>query len=310
MAEPDIRAGIETTVHSWEQVDCNYCGSSDFEEACFYDGLRFVRCKACGLVFRNPRPRDADNREFYNLDYYARLSEFQDRISAARLAIYRQALSRLDAEITLRPRRLLDIGCGHGHFLKLARDSGWEVEGLELSNSACNYARSKFGIEVANKPIEEANFKSGYFDVVTLWNALDHIFDPAGCLAQVYRILKPGGLLIIRVNNVDTHIFIHRIFMFLKINSKKSRIKDPSVISAYGFNARTLRKMILKPGLREVKVYNSLLSFGDPYRSFKLGFPLPIKFFKFLLGIFFQGWFALTGGRALMSPSIIAYAKK
>lgn len=89
--------------------------------------------------------------------------------------------------------RLLDVGCGAGSILEAARRAGWRAEGLEISRTAAEHVRAE-GFEVFRGELAEARYPSAHFDVVTASEVLEHLSDPQEMLAEVARILRPGGL--------------------------------------------------------------------------------------------------------------------
>ncbi|MBI4980234.1 class I SAM-dependent methyltransferase [Candidatus Woesearchaeota archaeon] len=99
--------------------------------------------------------------------------------------------------------KLLDLGCGSGYFLKFAQFRGWEVQGVEMSNYAAEIAR-KQGLNVLTKSVTEAAFPDGTFDVITMFNVLEHMTNLNEVMANNYRWLKVGGLLVIEVPNVNS----------------------------------------------------------------------------------------------------------
>jgi len=249
------------------------------------------------------------NREFYSFDYYGEYEGIEEKISSARIGLFKNILSQLQKEKSRHSRRILDVGCGQGHFLKLAKDSGWKVEGAELAKSACEYARQKFGIEIKNKDLKEALFPDAYFDVVTLWNVLDHLLDPLDTLKEIYRILKPEGILVIRVPNVSFHLFIHGMFSLLPAGIKSGKLRDPSIIINYGFSKSTISGLLEAAGFRKIKVYNSPLSHGDPYKLFKISERLTstVKGIVYLISKFI---FYLSAKKYLAGSSILVSARK
>ena len=78
----------------------------------------------------------------------------------------------------------------------------WNLFGVEVNEYAANLAREQ-GLDVRLGTLEQAHFPNDFFDVVTLWDVLEHLHDPAGCLQEIARILKPDGLLVIRVPNAS-----------------------------------------------------------------------------------------------------------
>jgi 2-polyprenyl-3-methyl-5-hydroxy-6-metoxy-1,4-benzoquinol methylase len=101
--------------------------------------------------------------------------------------------------------RLLDLGCGNGLFLHAARStSNWDVYGVDLSAHAAQVVKSQFDIDIHVGDIHSAEFDQHFFDVITMWDVFEHLYAPADVLIEAQRILRPGGLLIIRVPNVTS----------------------------------------------------------------------------------------------------------
>jgi len=96
---------------------------------------------------------------------------------------------------------LLDVGCGRGNFLSLAKRFGWNVSGLEPGREHAAYASEELGIEIANASLETAHFDEGRFDVITLWDVIEHVGDPRETLSRVSSWLKEEGLLLLATPN-------------------------------------------------------------------------------------------------------------
>ena len=106
--------------------------------------------------------------------------------------------------------RLLDIGCGGGLFLAKIGGNGYMVTGLELSDTRAYYAKMKYNLEIIKEPIE-SEYWSAYqenYDVVTLWDVIEHVNYPQATLKSVIDILKKGGFLFIDTPFRDS--FYHR----------------------------------------------------------------------------------------------------
>ena len=105
----------------------------------------------------------------------------------------------------LMPRRgrLLDVGSGLGYFLKVAQLDGWDVTGLEPQESAAKHCRDCLGIDVRVGMLQDQNFLHESFDVVTLWDVLEHVHNPIDFLCQCIELVAPGGLLVIAIPNAS-----------------------------------------------------------------------------------------------------------
>lgn len=108
--------------------------------------------------------------------------------------------------------KILDFGCSAGLFLLEAKKSGYEIYGIELSESAIDFGREKLGIDSIKMGGEKkmADFPDNYFDVVTAFDVLEHVFSPADVLDKIYSKLKPGGIFVATFPNMDG--FLARIF--------------------------------------------------------------------------------------------------
>jgi len=100
---------------------------------------------------------------------------------------------------------LLDVGCATGQFLaEMRRYPGWQVYGVEPNHIAANFARQAFGLDVHPGDLVSAAYADSYFDVVTLWDVLEHLHNPQETLIEIRRILKPDGYLILRTPTLDS----------------------------------------------------------------------------------------------------------
>jgi len=193
-------------------VPCNYCGADD--AALINHGpdlllnrpgdYRLVRCRACGLIYQNPRLTLEELPEHYPADY----DPYREDIRAERSVTRRvdanyglQRRCRQFMKFAPRPGALLDVGCATGLFLNAMRDHGWRVRGVELSPYAAAYARETFNLEVTVGTLEAAQFPDAHFDAVSLWDVLEHVIDPKAALAEIRRILRPGGMLALSLPN-------------------------------------------------------------------------------------------------------------
>jgi SAM-dependent methyltransferase len=109
--------------------------------------------------------------------------------------VYRRALDRL--EHLTSGRRLLDVGCSYGAFLEVARERGWDGSGVELSHKGSEYARKHRRLEVFTGTLEEACLRDDSFDVVSLWDVIEHLDRPLDLLRETQRVLCPGGVLLV-----------------------------------------------------------------------------------------------------------------
>jgi 2-polyprenyl-3-methyl-5-hydroxy-6-metoxy-1,4-benzoquinol methylase len=200
-----------------ETVACNLChGSRASELYNLPDYLlqhpetrtRLVRCQECGLVYQNPRPTLEEMAQYYPNDYECYNPETDLGHNSWLLEQALQYGVRRRCRSVTRYKqggRLLDVGCATGTFLRgMAPLPGWEVYGIDISPHASRIAREKYGLDVRTSDLEHADFPEAYFDAITLWEVLEHLHDPAASLQRIYRLLKPDGLLVLRVPNIES----------------------------------------------------------------------------------------------------------
>lgn len=198
-----------------ETVVCNLCGSAANRPYAVVPDLlldrpgvtaTLVQCTECGLVYQNPRPTPAEIGAHYPPEYepYADITQGRRNFMLQRAMEY--GIRKRCRFITRHraPGQLLDIGCAAGTFMLGMKGNGWETTGVELSEDIAALARNRHGLNVIAGTLEEAAFPDASFDAVSMWDVLEHLHDPSATLAEIYRILRPGGLLLIRVPNLDS----------------------------------------------------------------------------------------------------------
>jgi 2-polyprenyl-3-methyl-5-hydroxy-6-metoxy-1,4-benzoquinol methylase len=181
-------------------VPCNLCGHEVTHGV--HNVSRLVKCVHCGLVFVNPRPPFEDLARQYEGTYFhcpePTFGGYED-YEADREEIVRTFRRRMKTLIPLvspEGARLLDVGCATGIFLEVAGEAGWQGEGIDISEYALARARAK-GLAVQHGSSPAAVHPAGAFDVITMWDLIEHVVDPAGLLAECHDLLRPGGALAI-----------------------------------------------------------------------------------------------------------------
>jgi SAM-dependent methyltransferase len=171
-------------------------------------GPHYRRCAACGSAVRAPKPARAhfavadDARDFYGRRYwtdYAVARKLPDIASRARSDLSERCLFWLERtlEVANPPGRFLEIGCGHGAFVALMQDLGFDAMGTELSPWVAEFGRRAFGIRVAEGPIEGLGLEPG-FRVVAAFDVLEHLEDPLGTVACAGALLAADGVLVLK----------------------------------------------------------------------------------------------------------------
>jgi 2-polyprenyl-3-methyl-5-hydroxy-6-metoxy-1,4-benzoquinol methylase len=229
-------------------IDCNLCGHGDVTvvfEAGVAQASRVVRCKQCGLMYASPRAKLPDQDEIKDYD-----PEFTKRTwETSRDRYDKEAFQVRDYEDTrayLRKAhpdrgRLLEIGCSMGFLLAKFREDGWAVEGIEPNRGYCEFIREYHGVEASPTILEDAARPANSFDVVVMLHVIEHVPDPLGTLREIYRVLKPGGTLVLETPRYDSLTF------------KLLRHRERSVSCdghIYFFTTTTLREICRKAGFQ------------------------------------------------------------
>ncbi len=162
-----------------------------------------VQCPMCGLGWLDPPPNAAEIASFYPANYYgddgSKFSGVVERLVRWVGSRHARFLARhLPAKA-----RVLDVGCGRGVALCTLADRGLECHGFEVSPEAVQGIDSRIHVRVAPS-LAEAAYLEGFFDKVILWHVLEHVPNPRELIAEIHRILKPNGELIVAVPNFSS----------------------------------------------------------------------------------------------------------
>lgn len=228
-----------------EYVACNLCGADRAEPYARVGNSSVVRCLDCGLFYTNPRPAAEDVAKIYSEDYF--VSRNPSVLGYDDYATHADGLKKVFADHMKKiekfvqpPAALIDVGCAYGYFLEIAVSHGWHAEGSEVSPFASLRAREAAGVPVHTGALSGLELTPCSYEVVTMWDMLEHSFDPVGELTQANRILKPDGYLFLTVPNAGS--FMARIMRRHWYGFKKIAEHN------YFFSVNTLGRMLAKTG--------------------------------------------------------------
>lgn len=178
---------------------CCVCDSLDSRPFIRRAPFEIRACQGCGLRFLYPQLDSTSLTELYGESYFANVGADEpgyDRYieeTENQRKTFRERLQLIPKEFDR--KRLLDVGAATGVFVEQARLAGWEAEGLEPSQWAADYARETLRQPVRHGTIDSLDLQPATFDVITLWEVIEHVPDPAATLRALHRLLRPNGLL-------------------------------------------------------------------------------------------------------------------
>jgi len=228
-----------------ETIPCPSCCGTTFHSVVSsrdfltqFDGeFTLSRCMSCNLILTNPRPTNDSIGYFYPNDYSPydaneihRTNWWLDLLERSALRRFHgypspsvDLISRVLAPLALRKFRtrkkrhdwipfreggkLLDVGSGGGVFLERMRKFGWDVCGLELAEDVARRVQQRTGIPIHVGTLPYAGFRPESFDAVTFWHVMEHVPNPREVLESAAALLRPNGLLVIEVPNIESWSF-------------------------------------------------------------------------------------------------------
>ena len=162
-----------------------------------FQGLHLAQCLSCGLQFHSPRPvLEQMATAVYGADYHRPEEATAD---ARHERHYARQVAALEPLLSVGRRRLLDVGCGAGAFLRFVNARGWEVEGTDMVVTDC--ARAS-GARVWDGELPAIEFGDAQYDVVRFNHVLEHTRDPLLELRRARDLVTPGGILLVGVPNL------------------------------------------------------------------------------------------------------------
>lgn len=208
-------------------TSCPVCGSDTIGKALdvvdhFSSGELFplFDCHRCGFRFTNRFPSEDAIGRYYDSPEYIAHSDIHRGLVNKLYHATRQVMVKKKVRLVTgavqrvvgRPLRLLDMGCGTGHFLHAAKERGFTVSGIEKDQSAREYAIARFGLDVQG---EEAlwSIERESYQVVTLWHVLEHLEKLNESIEQIKELLTDKGIAVIAVPNhlaYDAHFYKER----------------------------------------------------------------------------------------------------
>lgn len=232
---------------------CFVCNGANIHALRGYERHDLVKCFDCGFVFMRKIPTSRELEDYYAVYAYEREKEIPE---PTRLSLN----SLLDSFEKYRlNNRILDVGCGEGWILELAMKRGWQSFGTEFSSKAVEICERK-GIKMYPGVLEAEKIKEKNFDIIVSSETIEHINNPREELANIHRLLRPGGLFYVTTPNFNS--YLRRM-----MKDRYDIIKYPEHLSYY--TSKTLNGLLKEAGFTKVKLMTTGISFSH-YRLSKV----------------------------------------
>jgi len=263
---------VQDTAERRKVSVCNLCGGASNKPFCAENGRGLVQCESCSLVFVAEQPDAQELYALYGETYFQNEESGEvgyTNYIADESNIRQTARKRFrHIERFVQKGRMIDVGCAMGFFVDEAAKGGWQVEALDISQFATEYVQKNFGHTAHNGSLLELDLPLGAYDLVTMWDVIEHVPDPQGYLQRVAELLKSGGVVELATPDVGS--------LPARFTGKQwigYKLSDEHV---YYFSVKTLSAMLDKAGfdvlhVRHVGKFVTLQLFLD-----RLGFYMPL----------------------------------
>jgi spore maturation protein CgeB len=245
---------MENKVEKIKDIRCPICGQAS-RFFCHKGPFDLYRCGNCFLIFLWPVP---DASGIYGTDYFSGATlgygyADYDNDKKAMAGSFARYLAEI--EKFAKGKSMLDIGAATGFFMGEARTKGWAVSGVEISEHASSAGRIR-GFDIKTGILENADFCNSSFNVITMWDVLEHIPDPSRTIAKIYALLAVGGIL--AINTPDNLSTCARM-----MGCRWHLIVPPEHI--FLFNRKALELLLKQNGFEILAIKKIGKSFSLPY---------------------------------------------
>lgn len=223
---------------------CMVCEGEKLQQLNGYEAAGLIKCRSCGFVFMEciPSPEELD------MTYSSYSYESEGYLSPITIKSYNLLLNEFERFRTT--NRILDVGCGRGWFLLEAKKRGWEVYGTEYSKTAVQLCKES-GINMREGELDPSTFTFNNFDVITSFEVIEHVHNPAKEIASIASLLRKGGLFYCTTPNFSS-------LMRYYLKSEYDVINYPEHLSY--FTRTTLNRIAGKYSLKPTKFLSTGIS--------------------------------------------------
>lgn len=285
MTAQDVPGTGASPATAWK---CRICGAGGAAALVFRFGdYDVARCARCTGEFLEPQPSDDTLAKIYTADYFFKNTGDEERARhrALKRATASKSFDLLMSASAPRTGRLLEIGGGTGDFLVEAEQRGFDVTGIEFSQSSAAATAARIKGRVLIGTLEDANLADASFDVLANSDVIEHVRDPLAFAREMRRVLRPGGTALIATPSLDS--WSRRMMGRRWVEYKAEHL--------YYFNRLSIETLLRQAGFTAVAIRPNVKSLSFDYIAGHFEkFPIPM-------------WSGLIGGVRRVVPSGIAH---
>jgi 2-polyprenyl-3-methyl-5-hydroxy-6-metoxy-1,4-benzoquinol methylase len=246
---------------------CPICGATSLQAIYTFKDFAVMKCKSCSAAWRSNMYTKEIVRQMYVEEDYDQHPFFSSELGTlensknARFRNFQRALAHIESYRGV--GKLLDVACGSGTFLALARKCGWEASGVEISPALCEMCRRNTDTTVYNSSFEEAELPENHYDCVTFWDIIEHTLDPLAFVAKARSLLKPGGIMLFCTPDEDS-LLANVSWVLYK--GTGSRFNYPALAlhpryHTFFFSRASLASLLKQQDIAVVKAYSQEANF-------------------------------------------------
>ena len=186
---------------------CNLCGEQKAIRFLYYKAhYAIVQCQSCSLIYTNEIPSRAELNTIYSSDFFTVGAKFTDSPTGGGHGNAEQRVKQLLTLADIGLDKWLDVGCATGNFILAAKPFVTEIYGIEISDYAVSQAKRRGLSNLVVGDFLEVELRKDQFDMVSMWDVIEHVTDPMANLRKAFQILKPGGCLALSTGDIDSKI--------------------------------------------------------------------------------------------------------
>jgi SAM-dependent methyltransferase len=230
-------------------------------------------------------------------------------VAASRAGFYENALRHFGRLVPGRPRALLDVGCGFGYFLAQAAAAGWDTAGVDIVPDAVRAAGRRVpSARLVCADLRGSGLPAGILQAISAWDVIDIVPEPEAELAECLRLLAPGGVIGLRFRNLTGQLWLYRFCRCFLTPWRRAGIKNPFIFHRFSFTPAAIRHLLERSGFVDIVCTNSPLTQGDPYAYSAIRGLAGVG--KRVVSTVANLIAHLSGGRVLVGPSLLVWARK